>query len=80
MFSIHPYLYINRPVAAPTVTAPTQATPTAPSKAMASATVRLFKINPTNNAYEPCAGGSPLGCVIIYNFKYLYIILRFVFV
>ena len=36
-----------------------------PSKAMAAATVHLFRINPTNNAYEQVAGGSALGCVVM---------------
>lgn len=31
---------------------------------MASATVRLYKVNPTTGAFEVQAGGGPLGCVI----------------
>ena len=32
---------------------------------MASATVRLFKVNPSTNAYDAVDGGSQLGCVIM---------------
>jgi len=32
---------------------------------MASATVRLYRINPATNGYEAVEGGSPLGCVLV---------------
>ena len=32
---------------------------------MASATVRLFKVNPSTNAYDSVDGGNQLGCVIM---------------
>jgi len=37
--------------------------PTLVSKPMASATVRLYRMNPSTNAYEPIAQAGPLGCV-----------------
>lgn len=44
-------------------TSGTVAAPNLTSKAMASATVRLYRMNPSTNAYEAIAGAAPLGCV-----------------
>lgn len=51
------------PAAAPVAAAGQVVAPTLASKAMASATVRLYRMNPATNAYEPIAQASPLGCV-----------------
>lgn len=32
---------------------------------MAAATVRLYRANPSTNAFEPVEGGTPLGCVVM---------------
>lgn len=56
--------------ASPVVGKPSVSAPTpqdngslGPSKIMGSATIRLYKINPTTRAYESVEGGTPLGCV-----------------
>jgi hypothetical protein len=60
------------PVPAPTKaaapvaqSAPQPSKPLGPSKVMASAAVRLFKINQSSRAYEPVDNGSMLGCAIL---------------
>jgi hypothetical protein len=68
---------VSQGQAAATVTAPLQSSPAAPAapaaaptiKIMSSCAVRLYKINPTTNSYEPVEGGSALGCVIMVVLK-----------
>jgi hypothetical protein len=56
----------SKPAASTSITAPPPAAKTiGPSKMLAAATVRLYKVNPTTRAYDAVENGGFLGCVLM---------------